>query len=74
MKISLYNIQSEYLQIVEALIENGGEVTPEIESKVEQKTIEMMKAEFKQYKRSQIAEMREVKVAEQYFKDNFEEI
>ena len=37
------------------------EVTPEIESKVEQKTNKIMKAEFKQYKRSQIAEMREVK-------------
>lgn len=31
MKLSLYNIELEYLQLVEALIENGGEATPELE-------------------------------------------
>lgn len=31
MKLSLYNIELEYLQLVETLIENGGEATPELE-------------------------------------------
>ena len=31
MKLSLYNIQTEFLQLTDALIENGGEITPEIE-------------------------------------------
>lgn len=31
MKLSLYNIQTEFLQLTDALIENGGELTPEIE-------------------------------------------
>lgn len=35
MNISLYNIQNEYLQIVNTLIENGGEVTPEIENEIQ---------------------------------------
>jgi hypothetical protein len=30
MKLSLYNIQTEYLQLAEQLIENGGELTPEL--------------------------------------------
>jgi hypothetical protein len=30
MKLSLYNIQTEYLQLAEELIENGGELTPEL--------------------------------------------
>lgn len=34
MKVSLYNIQNEYLQIVESLIENGGELTPELETEI----------------------------------------
>lgn len=35
MNISLYNIQNEYLQIVNTLIENGGEVTEEIENEIQ---------------------------------------
>ena len=35
MKVSLYNIQNEYLQIVESLIENGGELTTELESEIQ---------------------------------------
>lgn len=35
MNISLYNIQNEYLQIVDTLIENGGEVTEEIETQIQ---------------------------------------
>lgn len=31
MKQSLYNIEAEYLQLSEQLIENGGEATPELE-------------------------------------------
>ena len=31
MKLSLYTIETEYLKLVETLIENGGEVTPELE-------------------------------------------
>lgn len=31
MKLSLYNIETEYLKLTEALIENGGELTPELE-------------------------------------------
>ncbi len=30
MKLSLYNIQTEYIQLAEQLIENGGELTPEL--------------------------------------------
>lgn len=32
MKLSLYEIEKNHLQLVEQLIENGGELTPEIES------------------------------------------
>lgn len=32
MKLSLYEIEKDHLQLVEQLIENGGEVTPEIEA------------------------------------------
>ncbi len=35
MKVSLYNIQNEYLKIVNTLVENGGEVTPELESEIQ---------------------------------------
>lgn len=35
MKVSLYNIQNEYLQIVDTLIENGGEITAEIENEIQ---------------------------------------
>lgn len=35
MNISLYNIQNEYLQIVDTLIKNGGEITPEIETEIQ---------------------------------------
>ena len=31
MKVSLYTIETEYLQMADALIENGGELTPELE-------------------------------------------
>jgi hypothetical protein len=35
MKVSLYQIQNEYLQIVDTLIENGGEETPELKELIE---------------------------------------
>lgn len=35
MKLSLYNIQNEYMQIVETLIDNGGELTPELETEIQ---------------------------------------
>lgn len=31
MKVSIYNLEAEYLQLAEQIIENGGEVTPELE-------------------------------------------
>ena len=35
MKVSLYNIEQNYLTLVENLIENGGELTPELETELE---------------------------------------
>ena len=35
MKLSLYNIEQNYLTLVENLIENGGELTPELETELE---------------------------------------
>ena len=35
MKLSLYNIEQNYLNLVENLIENGGELTPELETELE---------------------------------------
>lgn len=35
MKVSLYQIQNEYLQIVDTLIENGGEESPELKELIE---------------------------------------
>lgn len=32
MKLSLYNIEQEYIQLAELLTENGGELTPELEA------------------------------------------
>lgn len=32
MKLNLYNIEKEYLDLAEQIIENGGEVTPELET------------------------------------------
>jgi hypothetical protein len=34
MKLSLYNIEQNYLNLVENLIENGGELTPELETEL----------------------------------------
>jgi hypothetical protein len=34
MKLSLYNIEQNYLTLVENLIENGGELTPELETEL----------------------------------------
>ena len=35
MNINLYQLQNEYLQLTEALMESGGELTPEIEDAIE---------------------------------------
>jgi len=35
MKLSLYNIQTEFLQLAGELIENGGELTPELQKSLE---------------------------------------
>lgn len=32
MKLNLYNIEKEYLDLAEQIIENGGEITPELET------------------------------------------
>lgn len=34
MKVSLYQIEQKYLTLVESLIENGGELTPELETEL----------------------------------------